>query len=183
MEAIAERTKQRIDIWPFKYSIEATPQHYEITSPKAAAFTRYIQHVVPLRRSYYLSRLYLGDVVVVEVTDGGTAKAPQQLVMPLWWHSVEEVQTTFESLAGRWEQETGAFSTIIDKVTHPAYQRIIGLGPAAIPLILRRIRERPGYWFWALEALTGVDPAQDADGFDTAVGAWLRWGRGQRFID
>ena len=57
------------------------------------------------------------------------------------------------------------------------YQRIIGIGPAALPLIIEELRVRGGRWFWALRAITGIDPTDTADqGNATKMkGAWLRW--------
>jgi hypothetical protein len=56
------------------------------------------------------------------------------------------------------------------------YQRIIGLGPAVVPLILRELAAGPGHWFWALTALTGEDPAAETRTFAETTRAWLAWG-------
>jgi len=42
--------------------------------------------------------------------------------------------------------------------SHHAYQRIIGMGDQAIPLLLRELQREVDLWFWALEAITGEDP-------------------------
>jgi hypothetical protein len=60
---------------------------------------------------------------------------------------------------------------------HPAYQRIIGLGPAAVPLLLRELEHRPDHWFWALKSITGQDPAEGTDSIGEAARAWMKWGR------
>jgi len=66
----------------------------------------------------------------------------------------------------------------------PSYQQIIGLGPSAIPLILRELENEPGHWFWALAALTGENPAgQGAVGNVEAMRqAWLQWGRERGYL-
>ena len=87
-----------------------------------------------------------------------------------------ELAQIFSGLAQRWRRETAAHSVLQKKVLHPAYQRIIGLGPAVIPLILRELRREPSHWFWALNALTGEDPAPAGCNFDEAVQAWIKWG-------
>lgn len=46
----------------------------------------------------------------------------------------------------------------MEMAMHPAYQRIIGLGPEVAPLLLRELERQPDHWFWALKALTGADP-------------------------
>ncbi|MDQ6805142.1 MAG: hypothetical protein M3065_09260 [Actinomycetota bacterium] len=65
---------------------------------------------------------------------------------------------------------------------HPAYQRIIGLGRPAVPLILKRLAEEPAQWFWALTAITGEDPAVGQTTLDGAAGAWLSWGRARGLV-
>jgi hypothetical protein len=67
---------------------------------------------------------------------------------------------------------------------HPAYQRIIGLGPQVIPLILGELAKQPEQWFWALAALTGEDPVPVADKgrVRAMAGAWLKWGRENGWI-
>ncbi len=67
---------------------------------------------------------------------------------------------------------------------HPAYQRIIGLGPAVIPLILADLARQPDHWFWALRALTGEDPVPaEARGRVKAMAdAWLQWGRENGYL-
>lgn len=61
---------------------------------------------------------------------------------------------------------------------HPAYQQIIGMGPDALPLILRDLADEPAPWFWALRAITGEDPVPEAErgDVDRMVEAWLSWG-------
>lgn len=93
-----------------------------------------------------------------------------------------ELTRRFGELAQRWRRETAAYSVVQKKVLHPAYQRIIGLGPAAIPLILRELQQEPGHWFWALHALTGEDPASAGSTFQEAVEAWLQWGREHGYV-
>lgn len=62
---------------------------------------------------------------------------------------------------------------------HPAYLRIIGMGAAAVPLILERMASKPGFWFAALRSITGVDPVQPHEhgDMDAMTRAWRSWGR------
>jgi hypothetical protein len=94
-------------------------------------------------------------------------------------HELEEL---FTALVEEWRRDTAMLSFVDKKVTHPAYQRIIGLGKQAVPLILRELQERPSYWFWALKCMTGADPVRPGYTFDQATNAWLDWGRGQGYI-
>lgn len=59
---------------------------------------------------------------------------------------------------------------------HLAYQRIIGLGPSALPLILRELEREPSHWFWARNAIAGEDAALGVNDFDEAVKSWVNWG-------
>ncbi len=89
------------------------------------------------------------------------------------------IERDFETLANRWKADTRFLSSITDIAMHPAYQRIIGMGPAAVPYVLRELERQPSQWFWALRAITGVDPVADEDRGDVRAMAktWLRWGR------
>ncbi|MEO2091441.1 MAG: hypothetical protein ABGY75_18440, partial [Gemmataceae bacterium] len=69
----------------------------------------------------------------------------------------------FRQLADQWHGETQFLSSTTAICTHPAYQRIIGLGPQVIPLILAELEKQPAHWFWALQALTGENPVRLAD--------------------
>jgi hypothetical protein len=62
---------------------------------------------------------------------------------------------------------------------HSAYQKIIGLGAAAVPLLLAELRREPDDWFWALHAVTGADPVPEANrgNLPAMTEAWLQWGR------
>ena len=64
------------------------------------------------------------------------------------------------------------------------YQRTIGLGSMAVPLILAELRRETDHWFWALEAITGENPVPvDAAGnVHAAAEAWLRWGRDKGLV-
>ena len=95
-----------------------------------------------------------------------------------------QVATLFAQLAARWRAETAVLSSTTAVAMHPAYQRIIGLGPQAIPLILADLQATPGHWFWALAALTGENPVPPGDeGRVRAMAdAWLAWGRANGWI-
>ncbi len=87
------------------------------------------------------------------------------------------IEQTFQELVVRWRADTRVWSSVTKMVLHPAYQRIIGLGSPAVPLLLRELERAPDHWFWALRAITGEDPAAAESTFDAAAAAWLRWGR------
>jgi hypothetical protein len=94
------------------------------------------------------------------------------------------VETEFKQLVEQWCKETAMFSMVERKAMHPSYQRIIGMGEAAIPLILNEMAQRSGHWFWALHAITGENPAppEHAGNVQAMTDDWLRWGRENRYI-
>jgi hypothetical protein len=91
--------------------------------------------------------------------------------------SQAELKQLFERLAEQWHEETGMYSIARQKVSHPAYLRIIGLGRRTIPLILHDMEVNGGWWFDALEALTGENPAAGADRSKPLEmqQAWVAW--------
>jgi len=96
--------------------------------------------------------------------------------------STAGVEELFGELAAQWENETVFESVVTRKAMHPAYQRIIGIGAPAVPLILARLRDEPAHWFWALTAITGADPAGGETTVEGAAKAWLAWGRARGLV-
>ena len=88
------------------------------------------------------------------------------------------------TLTDWWHEATDALSSPSQKVQHRAYQRLIGLGTPALPCILEDLRDRGGYWFYALERITGMSPLPKdmLASFAMVKEAWLKWGRGQGLI-
>src|SRR6266496_3916891 len=79
----------------------------------------------------------------------------------------------FERLAAKWKEETAFHSSLSIKYTHPAYQRIIGMGLMGLPLVLRDLERNPERWFYALKFMAGEDPAEGVEGLEPARQAWL----------
>ena len=92
-------------------------------------------------------------------------------------------EATFHRLSNSWRKETAMHSSMTKKALHPAYQRIIGMGPAAIPFIIREMKRKPGHWFWALDAVTqGENPAKDSETLTEATRAWIAWGEAKGYL-
>lgn len=89
----------------------------------------------------------------------------------------------FKKLAAKWKADTIVMSSIEDMAMNQHYQQIIGMGPAAVPIILERLKAAPDFWFWALRAITGVDPVAQSDrgNVQKMTEAWLRWGRARGY--
>lgn len=88
-----------------------------------------------------------------------------------------DLETRFMNLKSQWEEETAALSSITDIAMHPAYQQIIGMGPSAIPFIIREMTINPNHWFWALKSITGVDPVppEKRGKVKDMTHAWIFW--------
>jgi hypothetical protein len=95
-----------------------------------------------------------------------------------------ELERIFSELAEQWRRETAIHSSVSKKAMHSAYQRIIGMGPAAVPLILRELQRRPEHWFWALTAITREDPVRPEEAGDVQRmrDAWLAFGRERGYL-
>jgi hypothetical protein len=87
----------------------------------------------------------------------------------------------FRRLAAEWKSSRGATSSLTAMAVHPAYQQIIGMGPAAVPLLLAELEREPDHWFWALKSITGADPvsAEHQGKLNEMTAAWIRWGQAQ----
>jgi len=96
----------------------------------------------------------------------------------------KDLAAAFQVLADRWHCETGMLSSISKKSHHTAYQEIIKMGLAVVPLILREMKVRPAYWFHALEAITHESPIAKGQKVDLAgaTAAWLKWGEDRGYL-
>jgi uncharacterized protein (DUF433 family) len=100
-------------------------------------------------------------------------------------HEVANGDQELKALADEWKQTRQKTSSSIVKLAmHPAYQRIIGKGRAAIPFILRELQKVPDHWFWALTSITGEDPVAEEDRGDleAMARAWVTWGREHGYV-
>ncbi|MEH1942661.1 MAG: hypothetical protein V7L01_20930 [Nostoc sp.] len=90
-----------------------------------------------------------------------------------------DLEITFTALVNQWRQENRGVSSTNQMSMHPAYQQIIGMGEAAIPLLLRELEKKTGRWFWALKSITREDPVPSEHRGNTKemTKAWLDWGR------
>jgi hypothetical protein len=90
-----------------------------------------------------------------------------------------EVVKKFLRLKDEWQHQRGHEPSTMKVVMLPAYQHIVGMGPEAIPLLLRELETNLDTWFWALMAITEEDPApEEARGDGKAMAqAWLQWGK------
>jgi hypothetical protein len=97
----------------------------------------------------------------------------------------EGVERKFVRLRNEWKAQRGHHASSAKLAMHPAYQKIIGMGPDVVPLLLRELasEREPDAWFWALRAITEANPVPDearGDGRAMAL-AWLEWGKDQGY--
>jgi hypothetical protein len=137
-------------------------------------------HVIPTTSRVEISILVLPDYFP---SNGTIQILPEQT----WGHTVSEIPTAnplearFKKLADQWRDDT-AFDSGANLIWDASYQQIIGMGPSALPFILREMVNNPGHWFWALYSITGTDAASGETTFDGATDAWLEWGVQRGFI-
>jgi hypothetical protein len=91
----------------------------------------------------------------------------------------------FRRLVSEWKRQRNEFSSDpAASAMCSAYQKIIAMGPEAIPLVLNELRRKPDHWFWALDMLTNANPIrpEHRGNFCKMVDDWLRWGRKRGFL-
>ena len=98
-----------------------------------------------------------------------------------------DLQAEFDRLAADWRASISPTTTAQDRVTLPAYRRIIKLGQErplpVLELILEDLRSGQPHWFVALEQITGENPAAGLDTSSDMADAWLAWGRARGLVD
>ncbi len=91
----------------------------------------------------------------------------------------------FDCLAAAWRENRGPTSSLTEMAMRPEYQRIIGMGHEAVPLLLEELQKAPDHWFWALVAITGEDPVppEHKGKLSEMTKAWLQWGRDEGYLE
>jgi hypothetical protein len=91
----------------------------------------------------------------------------------------ESAEERFHRLAKQWNKESAFMSSITEMVMLPSYQKIIGMGWAAVPFMLEELKDEPQHWFAALRAITDINPVppEDAGNVRKMAEAWVKWGR------
>lgn len=118
-----------------------------------------------------LPKLAPGPVVVTLVPEGNSQPTAKE---------------RFDKLAATWKSSTKFVSNVTTKILNPDHQKIIGMGKEAIPLILKDLANNgPNDWFWALTAITDVNPItpEIAGNMAAMTEAWLQWGRKAGYLN
>ena len=148
----------RLEKWRFNYGRKITPSRVagfvlNRSGPVKECVQRRIQNVVE----------ETNNSIALTATDGIVAQ--------------------FNKLAQLWESERPYGVDVGEMVMHVAYQRIIGLGPSVIPLVLSRLEKQPAHWFWALHVLTGADPVtpEHRGRISDMAADWVEWGKARGY--
>lgn len=96
----------------------------------------------------------------------------------------------FKKLASEWKAKRDIYSSFAqDNILIPSYQKIIGMGESAIPLILNELKNevaggQPSDWFPALWAITDENPVppEGRGKIREMAAAWLKWGAESGYI-
>jgi hypothetical protein len=112
----------------------------------------------------------------------GTPAPAKRTTLYSYMANRANVYYKFKILLEQWRKETRYTSSFTQMMMSSAYQKIIGMGPDIVPLILREIEgegDDPDHWGWALSAITDEDPVPASAAGDTVkiAKAWLSWGR------
>jgi hypothetical protein len=73
-------------------------------------------------------------------------------------HRENNIATRFNQLASEVIEDCMMVSSPTQIALHPSYQEIIGMGEKVLSLLIRKLDETPIFWFWALEAIAGLNP-------------------------
>ena len=98
------------------------------------------------------------------------------------------LEDRFRNQAEKWQRETQHLSSPLQKMMHPSYQAILGMGAdhrrEIVSLMLRDLQQNRGDWFLALSYLTHSNPTnpKDAGKTDRLAGAWIKWGKDQGLL-
>src|SRR5579872_676049 len=154
----------RRERWRFDYSRKLTPERIAgLPLPTNAALLRDLRGYLEESRR------------IEQAAMGGPATSDDS---PPSFGLADE----FRSLAQKWQRDTKHMSSLSKMFSHPSYRRIMGMGRAALPLLLAELQQHPDHWLVALNAITGEDPAPKDSNFDGAVQAWIAWGREKGII-
>jgi hypothetical protein len=136
------------------------------------------------RPGVFLDQAWGGRSLVQGFTGLETAMPANQGKIDLLPGAIDDVsemarlQRKFIRLRDEWKSSRGHEPSTLKVVTLPAYQKIIGMGPAVVPLLLRELETNLDNWFWALMVITEENlVSEDARGDGEAMAqAWLTWG-------
>ena len=96
----------------------------------------------------------------------------------------EDIRGRFQRLAREWKERSRFLSNTAQMAMLTPYQRIIGIGEPAVPLILEELQRQPDQWFWALEMITEENPVppEAAGNVRRMAQARIDWGKQRGYL-
>jgi hypothetical protein len=94
------------------------------------------------------------------------------------------VEVKFRKLAAEWSREVRSVSSVGAMTSHSKYREIIHLGWDVVPFLLADLQQHRGFWFTALNEITGIRPfdPSDAGKSKQMTEAWVQWGKRKGII-
>lgn len=92
-------------------------------------------------------------------------------------HRENNIATRFNQLAFEVIEDCMMVSSPTQIALHPSYQEIIGMGEKVLSLLIKKLDETPFFWFWALEAIAGINPVSKPHrgNIPEMVKDWKEW--------
>ena len=96
------------------------------------------------------------------------------------------LEEKFLEQASKWQKETQHLSSPGQRMMHPSYQAILGMGNEnrreIVSLMIRDMQHHRRPWYWALSYLAQDNPVSqsDAGNMDRIIKAWVNWEKAQR---
>jgi hypothetical protein len=96
-----------------------------------------------------------------------------------------DLRERFQQLKDDWKTRSRHLSNPAQMAILEPYQKIIAMGPRALPLILAELRQEPDHWFWALEMIADENPvpSEAAGKVREMALAWVEWGQQRGLIE
>jgi hypothetical protein len=87
-------------------------------------------------------------------------------------------------LAANWQEETGHFSSPLEKMANRNFLDLVQLGKVAIPAILVLLQKKPSDLFLVLQTVTQQNPVHPDEygNLDAIIAAWEKWGAQQGYL-
>jgi hypothetical protein len=168
-------------------SAETRSVHGYELNKKIARYQRvkqsYATHSVAVRRR----RIYEDAVAVLAAAKESSESHPYVLAN----ERAADLERRLRLQSNKWEQETAHLSSPLQRMTHPSYQAILGMGTesaeskrATIHFLLMDLKNNQRDWFQALSFLTQQNPIDVKDYGKTSkmVASWVKWGEKQGLL-
>ncbi|WP_143547132.1 hypothetical protein [Rhodococcus sp. 05-2255-1e] len=143
--------------------------------PAARSATRVVQNRYTLRDDAAWAIVHWHPRFATTETYTAGLWSGRRLAQANYADALGDVRDEFNAYRDEWRRQSEYMSSVTEMILLPAYQRIIGLGKPAVPLIVDELREGVDHWFWALSAITGTDHAAGATTMSEAAARWIAW--------